>query len=155
TTGVAFLSVVVMAVWAFRRYRQQPVWPAAAASLALIITEALLGAGLVLFKFTGSDVSAGRVFYLSAHLINTLLMLAAMALTAWWASGHHVIRWTNLRDSVGAAILSAAGIAVTGVMTALSDTLYPVESLQAGLQADFSAASPLLVKLRILHPVIA
>jgi heme A synthase len=156
TTGIAFLSVVVMAVWAFRRYRREPVWTAAATSLALIITEALLGAGLVLFKFVGTDASVGRVIYLSAHLINTLLMLAAMALTAWWASGHHAIRFPNTRSkAVGPAILCAVGIAVTGVVTALSDTLYPVNSLWAGFQADFAAASPLLVKLRIWHPMVA
>jgi cytochrome c oxidase assembly protein subunit 15/protoheme IX farnesyltransferase len=156
TTGIAFISVVVMAVWAFRRYRQEPVWPAAAASLALIVTEALLGAGLVLFKFVGTDVSVGRVVYLSAHLINTLLMLAAMALTAWWASGHHAIRLPDRQGRpIGFALLCAVGIAVTGVVTALSDTLYPVTSLRAGFQADFAAASPLLLKLRIWHPLIA
>jgi heme A synthase len=156
TTGIAFLSVVVMAVWAFRRYRQDPVWPAAAASLALIVTEALLGAGLVLFRFVGTDVSLGRVVYLSAHLINTLLMLAAMALTAWWASGHPAVRLSHgdLRQVRG-IILAALAIAVTGVVTALSDTLYPVNSLGAGFEADFAAASPVLVKLRIWHPVIA
>jgi heme A synthase len=156
TTGIAFLSVVVMAVWAFRRFRHELIWPAAAASLALIVTEALLGAGLVLFKFVGTDASLGRVVYLSAHLINTLLMLAAMALTAWWASGHRAVKFANPQTrTVWPAILSAVAIAVTGVVTALSDTLYPVNSLAAGLQADFAAASPLLLKLRIWHPLIA
>jgi heme A synthase len=156
TTGIAFLSVVAMTVWAFRVYRKEPVWPAAAASLTLIITEALLGAGLVLFKFVGTDASAGRVVYLSAHLINTLLMLAAMALTAWWASGHRSIEWPGtMGKALGTAILAAVAIAVTGAITALSDTLFPVNSLLAGIQADFSAASPVLVKLRILHPAIA
>jgi len=156
TTGIAFLSVVVMAVWAYRRHRQEPVWKAAAASLALIITEALLGAGLVLFKFVGTDVSVGRVVYLSAHLINTLLMLAAMALTAWWASGHRSVQSFRLHGgAVGPALVSALAIAITGVIAALSDTLYPVNSFLAGLRADFSATSPLLVKLRIWHPIIA
>src|SRR5262249_8404431 len=156
TTGIAFLSVVAMAVWAFRAYRKEPVWPAAAASLILIITEALLGAGLVLFKFVGTDVSGGRVVYLSAHLINTLLMLAAMALTAWWASGHRAIEWPgDMGKALGMAILGAIAIAVTGALTALSDTLFPVSSLLAGIQADFAATSPVLVKLRVLHPVIA
>src|SRR5262249_24973041 len=156
TTGIAFLSVVAMAVWAFRAYRKDPIWPAAAASLVLIVTEALLGAGLVLFKFVGTNVSAGRVIYLSAHLINTLLMLAAMALTAWWASGHRAVEWSGDmgRAHVG-AILATVAIAVTGATTALSDTLFPVNSLLAGIQADFAAASPVLVKLRILHPLIA
>jgi cytochrome c oxidase assembly protein subunit 15 len=156
TTAIAFFSVVVMALWAFRRYRQEPVWPAAAASLALIITEALLGAGLVLFKFVGADVSIGRLVYLSAHLINTLLMLGAMALTAWWASGHHAVRLRNIPvRAVGPVILSAVGIAVTGVVTALSDTLYPASSLRAGFEADFASSSPMLVTLRIWHPMIA
>jgi heme A synthase len=156
TTGIAFLSVLAMAIWAFRVYRKEPVWPAAAASLILIITEALLGAGLVLFKFVGTDVSAGRVIYLSAHLINTLLMLAAMALTAWWASGHRAIVWTGtLGTALGGAILGTAAIAVTGAITALSDTLFPVNSLLAGIQADFAPTSPVFVKLRILHPLIA
>src|ERR1700747_2900428 len=46
TTGIAFILVAAMAVWGFRRYRYELVWPAAAASLFLLITEALLGAGL-------------------------------------------------------------------------------------------------------------
>ena len=156
TTGIAFLSVLVMAIWAFRAYRREAVWPAAAASLVLILTEALLGAGLVLFKFVGTDASIGRVIYLSAHLINTLLMLAAMALTAWWASGHRAIGWPGAAGkALGSAILAAVAIAVTGAMTALSDTLFPVTSLLAGMQADFAPSSPILVKLRILHPLIA
>jgi heme A synthase len=156
TTGIAFISVVVMTVWAFRAYRHEPVWPTAAASLALIVSEALLGAGLVLFKFVGEDASAGRAIYLSAHLINTLLMLAALALTAWWGSGHRGIEWSGaVGSTLGVAIVAAMAIAVTGAVTALSDTLFPVQTLRAGIQADLSAASPWLVKLRIWHPVIA
>jgi cytochrome c oxidase assembly protein subunit 15 len=156
TTGIAFVSVVLMAVWAFREYRHEPVWPAAAASLALIISEALLGAGLVVFGFVGENVSIGRAVYLSAHLINTLLMVAAMALTAWWASGHRGIEWSDSTANILAtAIAAALAIAVTGAIAALSDTLFPVSSLRAGLQADLSAASPWLVRLRVWHPVVA
>lgn len=156
TTGIAFLSVAAMAVWAYRSYRHTLVWPAAAASLALIITEALLGAGLVLFKYTGTDISVGRVVYLSAHLVNTLLMLAAMALTAWWASGHPAPSWRGSSGRVLAGVITGAiAIGVTGTISALSDTLFPVASLRDGLLADFSAASPFLMRLRILHPALA
>jgi heme A synthase len=57
--------------------------------------------------------------------------------------------------ALGGAILATVAIAVTGAITALSDTLFPVNSLLAGIQADFAAASPVLVKLRILHPLFA
>jgi len=156
STGIAFFSVLAMAIWAFRAFRGEPVSRAASASLFFIVTEALLGAGLVLFKYVGADQSAGRAIYLSAHLVNTLLLLAAMALTAWWASGHGAIeRSGSNTTALGLALLAALIIAVTGAMTALSDTLYPVSSLHTGFAADFSSASPMLVRLRILHPVIA
>jgi heme A synthase len=156
STGIAFLSVLAMAIWAFRAFRGEPVSRAASASLFFIVTEALLGAGLVLFKYVGADQSTGRAIYLSAHLVNTMLMLAAMALTAWWASGHRAIEASGSKaTTLGLALIAALVIAITGAMTALSDTLYPVTSLSAGLTADFSAASSALVRLRILHPVIA
>jgi heme A synthase len=156
STGIAFLSVLAMAIWAFRAFRGQPVSRAASASLVFIVTEALLGAGLVLFKYVGADQSAGRAIYLSAHLVNTLLLLAAMALTAWWASGHRAVQLSGSgATTLGIALLAALVIAITGAMTALGDTLYPVTSLNAGFAADFSSASPALVRLRILHPVIA
>jgi heme A synthase len=156
STGVAFLSVLAMAIWAFRAFRGQPVSRAASASLFFIVTEALLGAGLVLFKYVGADQSTGRAIYLSAHLVNTMLLLAAMALTAWWASGHRAVELSGENTTTLAlALVAALIIAITGAMTALSDTLYPVRSLSVGFTADFSAASPALVRLRVLHPVIA
>ena len=156
STGIAFLSVLAMAIWAFRAFRGQPVSRAASASLFLIVTEALLGAGLVLFKYVGADQSTGRAIYLSAHLVNTMLLLAAMALTAWWASGHRAFEPSGANTTtIAFALIAALIIAITGAMTALTDTLYPVRSLGAGFTADFSAASPALVRLRVLHPVIA
>ena len=156
TTGIAFFSVVAMAIWSFRSFRFEPVYKFAIASLVLIVTEALLGAGLVLFGYTGTNASAGRAIYLSAHLINTLGMLAAMTLAAWGASGHRRIEWGKPQAHLlGWAIFAAVLIAVTGAITALSDTLFPDTSLSAGIAADFSSASPMLLRLRALHPAIA
>ena len=44
---------------------------------------------------------------------------------------------------------------ITGAIAALGDTLFPASSLSAGMQQDFSSASSLLLRLRLLHPVIA
>jgi heme a synthase len=157
TTGIAFVLVAAMAVWAFLRYRHELVWPAAAASFVFLITEALLGAGLVLFNYAGAEVSAGRVVYLSAHLINTMLLVAAIALTAWWGARPGAgIRLAGADAGVCAtSILALLAVAVTGAMTALGDTLFPASSLGAGFAADFSSAAPWLVKLRVVHPLIA
>ena len=156
TTGLALISVVAMVIWAFRAFDPGPVRKAAAASLILILTEALLGAGLVLFRYTGNNLSIGRAVYLSAHLINTMLMLGAMALAAWWGAGRRPIRLDGPNAKMIAGALAAAlAIGVTGAITALSDTLFPATSLQAGFAADFSSAAPWIVRLRIWHPIIA
>jgi heme A synthase len=156
STGVAFFSVLLLAIWAFRIARGTPISHAAAASLFFMVTEALLGAGLVLFKYVGANQSVGRAIYLSAHLVNTLLLLAAMALTAWWASGHRAIHLSGPNATLlGAALVAAILIAITGAVTALSDTLFPVASLRNGFAADFSPASPILLRLRVLHPFVA
>ncbi len=156
TTGIAFIGVVAMAIWAWRSFRGETVARAAVASLVLIVMEALLGAGLVLFKYVGADVSAGRAIYLSAHLINTLLLLAAMALTAWWGSGHRALEFTGANAKwLGAAIGAAILVAVSGAITALSDTLFPAQSLAAGFADDFASTSHWLVRLRALHPFLA
>lgn len=156
TTGLALISVVFLAIWAFRVFPAGRVRNAAAASVILILTEALLGAGLVLFRYTGEDASIGRAVYLSAHLINTLLMLSAIALTAWWGAGHGGIRLAGANAKlIVVSLIAGLFIAVTGSINALSDTLFPATSLLAGWEADFAAGSNFLIRLRVWHPVVA
>ncbi len=53
------------------------------------------------------------------------------------------------------AVLAVMLIAVTGSLAALSNTLFPSESLLEGFAQDFTHEGPLLLKLRVLHPVLA
>ena len=130
----------------------------AAWSLFFIITEALVGAGLVLFEWVAHDVSMGRIISMSVHLINTFLLLAVLALTAWWASGgealnlkgHGIQPWLFL-----VAFMLTLMLGVSGAVTALGDTLFPASSLMEGLRQDFAAEAHFLVRLRIWHPFIA
>ena len=56
---------------------------------------------------------------------------------------------------VGIALAAALLVGVSGAIAALGDTLFPVTSLRAGWEADFSSASHLFIRLRIWHPLIA
>jgi cytochrome c oxidase assembly protein subunit 15 len=158
STGAALIAVVAMAVWAFRAFGPGLIRRAAAASVFFILSEALLGAGLVLLRYVGEDASVGRALYLSAHLINTLLMLGAIALTAHWSSGGPAVRWNRegiIPKLLAIALAGALLVGVSGAIAALGDTLFPVTSLRAGWEADFSSASHLFIRLRIWHPLIA
>jgi heme A synthase len=159
SSGLALLLVAGLLVWAFRAHpKGHPARLGAVLSMLFIITEALVGAVLVLFSWVAHDSSSGRVISISVHLVNTFLLLAALTLTAFWGSGGKPIR---LRGQGGLSLafllglLSVILLGVTGAVTALGDTLFPASSLQEGLAQDFSPSAHFLIRLRVWHPIIA
>jgi heme A synthase len=159
SSGLALLLVVGLLVWSLKAYPNgHRVRLGAWLSALFIITEALVGAGLVLFEWVADDVSSGRVISIAIHLVNTFLLLAALALTAWWASGGAPVRLTAHGPLIWAFLLGFLGvllIGVSGAVTALGDTLFPAESLGEGLRQDFAPTAHFLLRLRVWHPVIA
>jgi heme A synthase len=159
TSGLAFLFVVALLIWAFRTFPKNHVvrW-AAGFAMFFMITEALVGAGLVLFQLVADNASVARAISMAVHLVNTFLLLASLTLTAWWASGGEPIRLTGraaLGSLLGLGLLGMIVLGVSGAVTALGDTLFPAGSLAEGLRQDFSPTAHFLVRLRLLHPVIA
>jgi protoheme IX farnesyltransferase len=160
TSGLAFILVLVMLIWSLRIYpKGHPVRKASGAAMLFIISESLVGAGLVLFEWVAENISTGRVVVMAIHLLNTHLLLAAIVLAAWWASGGNPLRlakqpskikWRFAIGIVGVLVLSTAG-----AVTALGDTLFPAKTLAEGIQQDLSPASHFIVRLRVWHPVIA
>ena len=159
TSGIALLLVVGLVVWAFRAYeRSHPVRLWAALSGFFILTEALVGAGLVLFEYVAENKSVARAYWMAGHLINTYLMLAAFTLTFWSAVNEQRPRWRQpdvLRWVLAAALVGSLVLGVSGAITALGATLFPVTSLAEGLQQDLSPTSHILIRLRFYHPIIA
>lgn len=159
SSGAAFLLVVGMLIWAWRIYpRGHRVRSAAIFSMAFMIAEALVGAGLVLFELVAENASTGRAFSVSVHLVNTFILLACITLTAWWASGGKpvMVQWRKVE--VWLLLVGFIGVLVlgtSGALTALGDTLFPVDSIEEGIRQDFSSAAHFLVRLRIIHPGVA
>ena len=153
SSGIDGILIAVMAIWAFRAFpKRHPARLGATISLLLLVVEALLGAALVKFGLVVNDPSPARAVVLSFHLANTLALLAAITLTAWWGGGNPRVRWD------GRARISLAGVVVlgvTGALSALADTLFPSTSLAAGLAQDLTAGANWLVRLRGLHPFLA
>jgi heme A synthase len=153
SSGVALVLVAILVIWAIRTRRPgDPVRIAAIVSGVLIVNEALIGAALVLFEWVGDDRSAGRAVSITVHLVNTFLLLAALTVTAWWASGRPVPprrpqRTTAWLVGIGAGALILVG--ATGAITALGDTLFPPHEVGVNHSGSF------LVSLRWVHPVLA
>ena len=162
--GVDGFVVFALVIWIFRASRKGDAARGfAVATAALILTEALLGALLVKLGYVTDNESIGRVIVLAVHLSNTLLLLAALTLTARslsLAARGDSQRWAGLRSVRGfgwAAVGLFATIltGVSGSLAALGDTLYPATSLTAAFAQDYANSSPLLLRLRLLHPVSA
>lgn len=159
TSGVALLAVLALLVWTWRRCAPgHAARRGAALSLVFILTEAAVGAGLVLFELVADNASMARAMFMAAHLINTFVLVAVLTLTAWWLSGEADVA-PRLRPGAALAwsalALGLLMAGTSGAVAALGDTLYPATSHAEGLAATLSPSSHLLLRLRALHPVIA
>jgi len=160
-SGLALIGVVALFAWARAAYPgRHPARRWATWSLLFILTEVMLGAALVLLGHVAANESAGRVYSLGSHLVNTFLLLASLALTAWysgpgttWLGAHEKSRPPSL-GSAG-PLLAIVMVAVAGAITALGDTLFPAHTLAQGVRDDFASTAGFLVRLRIIHPLLA
>jgi len=150
-SGVALVLVGVLA-WAVFRTKP-PAHPArrsASWAAAAVVGEALIGAAIVVYEWVGSDDSVARVMAVPLHLVNTLLLLAALTLTTWFLMGGRRLRWQGpSRRWVAVGAVALVLIFATGAITALADTLFPTSG---GVSAG---AEHFLTRLRIFHPILA
>lgn len=159
TSGLAFIAVLVLLIWAFRRFpKGDAIRKTAFIAFIFIITEALVGAGLVLTGNTAETLTAARPFWMIGHLTNTFILLAFLTLTAWFASGGKLFGFKNNPKVSMFLAIAVAGIffiGMSGSVAALSSMLFPSETLTEGIAKDFSTTSNILLRLRISHPIIS
>lgn len=156
TSALAFFAVLILLIWAFRKYeRAHPIRKTAVGAFIFIITEALIGAGLVLTGNTSENLTDTRPLWMSAHLINTMILLAFLTLNTWFAYGGKQLNLRAHPKQILMFSIACFGIiivSITGSISALSNLIFPSKSLIEGLIKDFSPDSHLILRLRILHP---
>jgi heme A synthase len=165
TSGLVVFLVAGLVYFVFRRFpTHHPARRYAVAALLFTLIEGLLGAALVLFGQVGNNASASRVILLSLHLVNTFLLLASIALTAQSASANREDRnltgpsrspGRGLYVAYGLGLLGTLAIAVSGTIAALADALFHATSLAQAFQWDFSGAASPILRVRIIHPILA
>jgi heme a synthase len=160
TSGLSFFCAVGLLIWVFRgTQRGHLARGMAAAAVFFTLIEAILGALLVKLGLTAQSTSPLRAPYLALHLTNTLLLLAALTLTAHFLSRRHgfmrdgVSLVMPLRSSLGLLVVLAVG--VTGSLAALGDTLFPASSLHEAFSQDLAPSSEWLLRWRWTHPSFA
>jgi heme A synthase len=159
SSGLGLVATLLLAAWAVRAFPAgHLVRKGAYTTAGLMCAEALIGAGLVLFELVAHDASMRRALSMSLHLANTFFLLAALASTAWWASGGQAPKPRGQRAIVlvlGGLMAAMLVVGASGSVTALGDTLFPARSLSEGFAQDFSPGAHVFLRLRAIHPVLA
>ncbi len=157
TSGLSGLFGVALLIWAWRTKSKALPW--AAGMVVFLLLEGFIGAVLVKKELVANDASVNRAIVISLHLANTMLLMLFAVATAVragfqvkWKSGTNGWIWL----AMGALVLTN----MTGAVTALGDTLFPVlptlgPELFAKIRDDVGTGQHFLVRLRVVHPVIA
>jgi heme A synthase len=154
-SGIALALVLGLVLWVRRSVSEGlPARTGAVVALVAVVGEALIGAMIVLASWVGEDESVARAVAVPLHLVNTLILLAALTMTIFWLSGGR--RFDSKANPIAFRWVLAGGVALvlisaTGAVTALADTLFPKD----GIGIDLEAGSHFLTRLRIIHPVLA
>lgn len=160
------LAVLLIGAWLLRRAwrlrRERPgLFAFASLSFGFLIAEALLGAATVLLNLTGDTVSMARGLMVAVHLVNSLLLIGALTGTVMYARDRapswplELGRQGTLTTVLSVGLVGMLVLMFSGGIAAMGNTMFPSESVVAGIAADFDPASHPLIRLRILHPVIA
>ncbi len=164
TSALDGLIVIALLIWAIRLWYvhksefRSYVLKMAVGTFVFVSIEGALGAGLVLTGNTAENLTLARPFWMAAHLINTLILLSLLTITAWSASGGRKIRISiqpkHIRwIALGAVLIFLVGI--SGSVAALSSMIFPSGTLTDGITRDFSPTSHILLRIRPFHPIMA
>ena len=159
TSGLLLLLIVGLTFFSFRLFpKGHIVRRGGVLTLAFVIIEALFGAVLVLLELVAHNASLTRAFSMSLHLINTLVLVGVITLTGMWVRGiaapdfkgrGRLLTWVII------GVVMTMLLGASGGIAALGDTLFPTTTYADGLAQDFDMTANVLLRLRVLHPVIA
>ncbi len=158
-TGLLAIVLLSLFILIRRGYgKEHRLRRAAVGAGVLLIIESLLGASLVIFGWVEFDASIARLIVVPIHLINTFLLVGAMALVAFYASGGSQVK-IDLKRTTDKLLLAGAMLVIvigaTGALNALADTLIKSDTLGTSSGDGVQLTEAVLRQIRTIHPFTA
>lgn len=162
TSGLCLVAVLgtAVAAWVIAP-PPHPIRRAALVSAVFIITEALIGAAIVLLEYVAHNASYYRAAWMALHLVNTFILTGGLGAMAWFfrsSVGFRLIDLQGFRVPFLALIAGVVLVSTSGAVSALGQTLFPALAEQSILEhvtEDPYADTPYPMLLRLVHPVVA
>ncbi len=162
TSGLCLLAVMAAAIASLvTTAKGHPIRRAAVLSMVFIVTEALIGAAIVLLEYVAENASYWRAAWMALHLVNTFILTFSLGAMAWFARCPRpapIAALGRLKPAfvvlVGAVLLTS----MAGAVSALGQTLFPAlpeQTIVEHVTQDPYADTPYPMLLRLVHPVIA
>ena len=158
-TGIDGLLILALAIVVFRAFpRGHRVRYGILLTIFFTFTESMIGRLLVKKGLVVDNASVDRAIWLAGHLVNTFFLLASLTVTALWSSGVRSLRLKGqgaIGWALGFALFCLIALGVSGAVTALGDTLFPVRSTYEAFAGAMDSKAHFLVRLRMVHPFLA
>ena len=158
TSGLTLILAIILFIWGRKIAEKGSLLrKGVGGNLFFVLAEAALGAGLVIFELVENNDSVERAVVIALHLVNTFGLIGYGTVAIWAALGRDVgpayAQWKRTFWPSTALLLF---VGMSGAITALGDTLFPVDTsigLMDRLQSDLSPSEHFLVRLRYIHPI--
>jgi heme a synthase len=120
-----------------------------------LIVEALLGAMLVKLEHVADNISVYRGVSVSLHYVNTIFMVLSATLCLLSTRKSFVYSSFRLEKRFLFSLFLFLLVGISGAITALGDTVFPVGGAGEALVRSLQSDEHLFVRLRIYHPILA
>ncbi len=152
STALYGILVLLLVVWTFKIFpKKHSIRRVVLFILSFTILEALIGAQLVLLGLVGDHTGFDRIIVMSLHQVVSILLTGSVA-RAYYLTNSKVIKTYKLIEVAKFMFLL---LVATGGIAALSNTVFPSSSILEGLVSDINPESHILLKLRVIHPILA
>ncbi|MCX6377890.1 MAG: heme o synthase [Armatimonadetes bacterium] len=158
-SGLDGILILALLIFAFKAFPQKHrVRYGAVLCLVFTFIEAMIGRLLVKKGLVAENISVERAVWLAGHLVNTFFLLGSLTITAIWSTGVRPLRWKKqgaMGWALGFSLFSLLALGVSGAITALGDTKFPVHSTYEAMQGALNPTAHFLIRLRVIHPFLA
>jgi heme A synthase len=155
----ALLLTGALLVWSRRVYeRGAAVRRVAWLAMGFAILDVLTGARAMQVAQMDTYVSTTHMLWMLLDLSTTLLLVANLALCAWWAAGNAIMQTRPdglISIAMGSVFVLLLLVSASGSIATPDSARFATVTVAASLQADVHTMFQVLNRMGDLHPVLA